>query len=253
MVKLKEIKSKILGILIVVLFLGLTINVSITESTASSSKSINNYSLFGTVYEYPTGNTAQGIEVLYYDGYGYCFSDITDSNGKYLIEFNIDPTNNDYDHVVAAKNIKYECVLLFVENLDKSYDLWIAKPGSGKIYGRTFYVDDSPVGRVEVKLNYYISPSIYRTITTNSSSSGYYEFTNLYIDPCNVAPLYSYELFFIFDNGTLSNPRYIRIGEYGKFEERYDIKSKTINKQLILFPFFEKILNQILLLLKNQL
>ena len=251
MMKVKEIIRKIIGVLIIVLFLGITFNMSITESTASSIKAINNYSIFGIVYEYPSGHTAQGVEVLYCDGYGQSYRGITDSNGRYSIEFTRDPGYNNFDYVIAAKKINYECVLLFVENLTKSYNLWIAAPGSGKIYGRTFYVDDSPVGSVEVKLTYCISPNIYRNMTTFSSSSGYYEFTNLNIDYCNVAPMYGYELYFIFNNGTTSNPQYIRIGEYGNFEERYDIKSKTTNKQLFLFPFFEKILSQ-LLSLKNQ-
>ncbi|MCJ7571971.1 MAG: hypothetical protein MUO82_08870 [Candidatus Thermoplasmatota archaeon] len=251
MMKIKEIIRKIIGVLIIVLFLGITINMSINESTASSIKSENNYSVFGTVYEYPTGHTAQGIEVLYYDGYGQSFRDITDSNGRYLIEFNRDPGYNNFDYVVAAKNVNYECVLLFVENLTISYNLWIAAPSSGKIYGRTIYFDNAPVGNVEVKLNYCIQPSVYRNMTTTSSSNGYYEFTNLYIDYCNVAPMYSYELSYKYNNDNTSIPRYIRIGEYGNFTERYDILSKTINKHLFLFPFFEKILNQ-LLSLKNQ-
>ena len=194
--KEKKIIRKIIGVLIIFLFLGVTSNISIKQSLASSINTENNYSVFGTVYEYPTGNTVQGIEVLYYDGYGQFYSDISDSNGRYFIEFNRNPEYNNLDYVVATKKINYECVSLFVENLTKSYNLWIAAPGSGKIYGKTFYVDDSPVGSVKVKLTYCISPYIYRNITTTTSSSGYYEFTNLNIDYCNFAPMYSYELYF---------------------------------------------------------
>ena len=85
MIKVKEINRRLIGILIIVLFLGITINVSIIESTASSIKAKNTYSISGTVYKYPTGNIAQGVEVLYYDGYGRSFRDFTDSNGRYLI------------------------------------------------------------------------------------------------------------------------------------------------------------------------
>ena len=192
MIKVKEINRRLIGILIIVLFLSTTINVSIIQSTASSIKAKNTYSISGTVYKYPTGNIAQGVEVLYYDGYGRSFRDFTDSNGRYLIEFNTDPENNDIDYVVAAKNAKYECALLFVKNLTRPYDLWIATPGSGKIYGYTIYLDDSRVGGMEVKLTYCVQPSVYRNITTISSSNGYYEFTDLYIEPCNNAPMYCY-------------------------------------------------------------
>ncbi len=252
MMKLKEINRKIMGILIIILFLNITINMSMTEGIAPTIKEENNYSISGTVYKYPTDNTVPGVEVIYYDGYGQYFKNITDSNGKYLIEFNTNPEYNNKDYVVAAKNVKYECALLFVENLIESYDLWVATPGSGKIYGyiRSAF-DDYIVEGVEVKLTYCIQPSIYKNITTTSSSSGYYEFTNLNIEPCNNAPLYSYEL------NISSYYRYIRIGEYGNFEFKYDMKSKNkfsiqliqqiLQKILENFPFLEKILNQIIL------
>ncbi len=190
----------------------------------SSVISTNNGIIFGRVYRYPECTLVKGAKVELRNLNRVLDECITGYDGSF--EFTQGPYYGILLHVDAYKD-NYQCHAKIIGNGSKSQDLYIAPPGSGKIFG---YVKDfrgRPIEDAKVKLEWYIHngnvPKFqYKLIET--SSNGYYEFSNVDVAPIEVGLYHSndYRLNITKQGYTIKRHNYIPVGADGIFEFQKD-------------------------------
>ena len=213
--------------------------------------SLSKKSVSGVVYKYPSNKPLKDVEVELRGFFGgFNMKVTTDSDGAFLFEDYLHAPTDIYRLEAFKEGLQCNAIGFYGKDRNHKIDLWLASPGSGKIFG---YVRDSSgnaVDNAKVKIEAFFED----TRRTTTSPNGYYEFSNVdipYVDDGNGK---GYRINVTKAGYQSIQKNIIGIGEYGNFIIQKDFslieKSKTrlasrnldkINLILIENKFFDLI------------